>query len=64
MRVIQSNQKEHYGKCLKCGARLAVTCADVKIGWFNAYIICPVCNRKLPINDNDLYRFGLYREEY
>ena len=63
MRVLKDNQTEYKARCLNCGAELAVYRADVKIGWFNAYIICPVCNRKLIINDNDLYRFGLYREE-
>lgn len=63
MRVLNDNQTEYKGRCLKCGAELAICRADVKIGWFNAYIICPICNRKLTINDNDLYRFGLYREE-
>lgn len=62
MRIINPNQNEHIGTC-SCGAKLAITGADIKFGWFNAYIICPVCKRKVIINSKDLYRFGYMIEE-
>ncbi len=57
MRVINNNQTEYKAKCPKCDAILAITKADIRMGWFNAYTICPVCKRKSIICDKDLHRF-------
>ena len=69
MRAIKDNSIVGTSTCLTCGAKLEVERGDLRIkqgGLFGlaqiAYIECPLCNSELPIQDKDLWRFGLKRE--
>ena len=69
MKVLgKENQVVGKVQCKICSSKLEVSRSDLRIkygGLFGLkeipYIICPVCETKLTILDEDLYRFGLQR---
>lgn len=61
MRVISNNQEEIEGTCQKCKAELGITRADIHIGIFRVYVVCPVCNTKLTISQDYYNLFGLHK---
>lgn len=51
-------EKTYKARCLSCNSMLCVSKSDLKVTMFdNVYFKCPVCNRKIYLNDEqrDLY---------
>ena len=59
MKVLKENKSTTVGRCTLCGSILEISISDLNFTFLNnAYIYCPICNKKLYITDEQLKYFN------